>query len=335
MCVVCFLMKILVWNSSVGRRVKKGKIRKLFKERNIDIVLLQETKKADIIDQEVRAIWGRDSMEFMAVGAEGYAGGLLCIWDPLVFRLVDCCSSRRFILLSGVLFNSFDCVIVNLYAPNEVGARRKFWESLSKLKNEFPKPWCVCGDFNQIRFMSERKGCSRRDRGMSDLNEFIEKCEVNDLPLLGKKFTWCNSAVGERWSRIDTVLVDPNWLEVFKLKLWGLPRLISDHCPLLVMEDDRDWGPKPFRFVNAWCLHPSCAPLVDKSWKETVVHGWAGYILLKKLKALKQNLRIWNKEVYGNVSFKLKAAEEEENNLHLQAETRDLNQAEISRRRVL
>ncbi|XP_028126821.1 uncharacterized protein LOC114323420 [Camellia sinensis] len=274
-------------------------------------------------------------MDFMAVGSEGSAGGLLCIWDPQVFHLVDCCSNRRFILLSGLLFNSFDCVIVNLYAPNEVGDRRKFWEGLSKLKNDFPKPWCLCGDFNQTRFVSERKGYNRKDSGMSDLNEFIDKCEVNDLPLLGRKFTWCNSADGQRWSRIDRVLVDPNWLEVFKFKLWGLPRLISDHCPLLVMEDDRDWGPKPFRFVNAWCLHPFCAPLVDKSWKEAVVHGWAGYILLQKLKALKQILRIWNKEIYGNVSFKLKAAEEEKHNLDLQAETRDLTQAEIIRRRVV
>lgn len=42
--------------------------------------------------------------------------------------------------------------------------------------------------------------------------------------------------------------------------------------------------------------------------------GWVGFILLSKLKALKQALRTWNKEVYGNVSIKLKAAKEE---LHL------------------
>lgn len=78
-----------------------------------------------------------------------------------------------------------------------------------KLKEDFPKPWCLCGDFNEIRSISERRGCSRRDRGMADLNEFIERCEVHDLPLLGRKYTWGNSMEGERWSRIDRVLVDP------------------------------------------------------------------------------------------------------------------------------
>lgn len=114
-------MKILTWNvRGIGRSEKKGKIKKMMKERNVDIVLLQETKKAGILEQEVREMWRRDSMEFMAVGSEGSAGRLLCIWDPQVFQLVDCCSSRTFILLSGLLFNSFDCVLLNIYAPNEM-----------------------------------------------------------------------------------------------------------------------------------------------------------------------------------------------------------------------
>lgn len=62
-------------------------------------------------------------------------------------------------------------------------------------------------------------------------------------------------------------------MEVFNLKLWRLPRLISDHSPLLLMEDERDWRPKPFRFLNAWCLHPNLFSFVDKTWKESEVMG--------------------------------------------------------------
>ena len=39
-----------------------------------------------------------------------------------------------------------------------------------------------------------REGCLRRDKGMIDLNVFIEKMELVDSPLLGRGFTWCNSA---------------------------------------------------------------------------------------------------------------------------------------------
>lgn len=102
------------------------------------------------------------------------------------------------------------------------------------------------GDFNEIRFMSERKGCLRRGRWMKDFNNFIDRLELSDLPMQGRSFTWCNAMEGDGWSRIDRFLVDPVWLERFQLKQWGLSRCISDHCLVLLMEDERDWGPKPF-----------------------------------------------------------------------------------------
>ncbi|XP_028078897.1 uncharacterized protein LOC114280720 [Camellia sinensis] len=273
-------------------------------------------------------------MEFMSVDSEGTARGLLCIWDPEVFQLGACCSSRRFILLSGTMFNSFECVLLNIYASNDVGGRRKLWDSFLNQKQGFPKPLCLCGDFNEVRNIGERKGCSRIERGLTELNEFIENSEVQDLPLLGRKYKRCNSREGVKWSRIDRVLVDPKWLEGFQLKLWGLPRLISDHNPLLLIEDERDWGPKPFRFLNAWCLHPKLSSFVAKVWKESKPNGSAGFILQKKLKDLKLAIRQWNKEVYGSMPNKLKVVEEEVHILDLQVESRELDQQEKVRRRA-
>ncbi|KAL7236992.1 hypothetical protein ACSBR1_020141 [Camellia fascicularis] len=174
--------------------------------------------------------------------------------------------------------------------------------------------------------MGKRKGCSRRDSSMQELNEFIDKCEVFDLPLLGRKFTWCNSGDGDRWSKIDRVLVDPKWLEVFNLKLWGLPRVISDHCPLLLMEDERDWGPRPFRRFSSFLW---------KIGEEANVVGWAGYILLNKLKTQKLGLKKWNKEIFGNVTNKLKTTETNLHKFDLLAEDRDLTNSEkVTRREV-
>ncbi|KAL7203350.1 hypothetical protein ACSBR2_016609 [Camellia fascicularis] len=161
-------------------------------------------------------------MEYMSVDPDGSAGGLLYIWDPAVFQLSGYCCNRRYILLSGSLYNSFDYVLLNIYAPNDVSDRDNFWDDILKLK-------------------AAPEGTG--DRGMKQLNDFIGKCELNDLPLYGRKFTWCNAQDSEKWSRIDRVLLSPEWMVNFRLKLWGLPRLISDHCPLLMMEDERDWGP--------------------------------------------------------------------------------------------
>ncbi|KAL7176644.1 hypothetical protein ACSBR2_030063 [Camellia fascicularis] len=121
--------------------------------------------------------------------------------------------------------------------------------------------------------MNERKGCSRRERGMKDFNELLDILELNDLPMLGRIFTWCNALDEDRWSRIDRFLLEPSWLERYQLKQWGLPRSISDHCPILLMKDQKDWGPKPFRFINAWTLHPKFNAEVKKPWEEIQIVG--------------------------------------------------------------
>ncbi|XP_028101440.1 uncharacterized protein LOC114300779 [Camellia sinensis] len=265
----------------------------------------------------------------MNVDAEGLAGGLFCIWDPSIFELTKCCCSRNFILLSGKLFNSFDCVIVNIHALNDIIRRRKCWESLLNLKAHFPMPWCIGGDFNEIRNIGEKVGVSLRDRGMKDFNNFIDRCEVVDLPLLGRKYTWCNAFDGHKWSRIDRFLLSPEWLEKFKLNQWGLARVSSDHCPIVLMEDARDWGrPKPFKFLNTWMLHLNFASFVEQAWRDSQFSRLAGFILQRKLHVLKLALKKWSKEVYGDVSTKLQVIENELHQIDLKAEN-ELHQIDL------
>lgn len=245
-------MKVLSWNiRGLDKSIKRRKLKKLLHKRKVDMALIQETKRSSINENFVRSCWPGDHMEFMAVDSEGAAGGLLCIWNPVVFQLLACCSNGNFIILLGTLFCSFDCVIVNVYGPNDGASRRRVWEILKNLKQTYENPWCLGGDFNEVGSLSERLGCSQRSRGMNDFNELIDELEVCDIPMLGRKFTWCNSQEGVKWSRLDRFLLSPEWMQKFNFKLWGLPRRFLDHCPILLMEDERDWGPKPFRFLNA------------------------------------------------------------------------------------
>jgi hypothetical protein len=81
-------------------------------------------------------------------------------------------------------------------------------------------------------------------------------------------------------SRIDRVLVSPEWLEVWGMSsVWVGPRDISDHCPLVLKNSINDWGPKPFRFNNHWILHKNFKKVVEEWWRDQHVTGWMGYIL--------------------------------------------------------
>lgn len=94
-------------------------------------------------------------------------------------------------------------------------------------------------------------------------------------------------------------------MEWYKYKVWGLSRLFCDHSPILLMEDDRDWGPKRFKFINAWVLHPNFLEEVRRVWDSTMVQGWAGYVIMEKLRVLKVALKRWNLTVFGDVNSKL------------------------------
>jgi len=51
---------------------------------------------------------------------------------------------------------------------------------------------CILGDFNAIKKLGERKGLNSRGSNkseMNEFNEFIEKNELFDLPLVGGKYT--------------------------------------------------------------------------------------------------------------------------------------------------
>lgn len=149
-------------------------------------------------------------------------GGLLCLWKPAVFQIKDCCGSGNFILLSGSVYHRLDCVIGNVYAPNDSRDRSHLWLVLANLKAFFPKPWCLEGDFNEIKNIGERKGYVRCDRGMLEFNEFSNNLELADVPTCGRKYTWSNLQLGVCWSRIDRFLLNLECLEWFSFKLWGL-----------------------------------------------------------------------------------------------------------------
>ncbi|XP_028057303.1 uncharacterized protein LOC114261263 [Camellia sinensis] len=321
-------MIILSWNiKGMGRVGKRLRIKEVLRERKVDVVFFQETKKARMVEGLVRSLWPWDP--------DGTVEGLLCVWRPSVFLTNSCCSSRNVIIVPGILLPDFECVLANVYAPNDVVRRGLFWYSIVRLKTSFQKPWCLGGHFNEVRNPWERKGYLRRDREIKDFNDFIDLMEVTELPLLGRQFTWCNAMDGEKWSKLDRFLLSPEWVHMFKFKFWGLPRYGSDHCPIILMEDVRDWGPRPFRFINAWVLHPQFLSFVKQSWEELGISVGASFVISSKLKVLKLKLKQWNLEVFGDIKHNLKVAKEVLHKLELVAESRLLDDSEKERRNVL
>ncbi|XP_058203081.1 uncharacterized protein LOC131317559 [Rhododendron vialii] len=108
----------------------------------------------------------------------------------------------------------------------------------------------------------------------------------------------------------------------------GLPRPVSDHCPIMLLDDNRDWGPKPFRFLDIWLSNPKCMKVAKEAWEEAQVHGWAGYILVQKLRTVKDRLKVWNKQDFGDINCALHDIESKLHHLDSLSEARQLTDEE-------
>ncbi|MCI36571.1 endonuclease/exonuclease/phosphatase family protein, partial [Trifolium medium] len=83
--------------------------------------------------------------------------------------------------------------VANVYAPCDLRAQQELWDSLSvKIQALGRVRMCVCGDFNDVWSIEERRSVSGGRRPMDHIsfNRFIDDNTLIDLPLSGRKFTW-------------------------------------------------------------------------------------------------------------------------------------------------
>ena len=97
--------------------------------------------------------------------------------------------------------------------------KRNLWKQIRQLRNaNLGGLWCILGDFNNIKRTSERVGICQRgqdERIMKEFNEWIADLEVEDVPWVGRKFTWYRPN-GTAKSRLDRILVSAEWFTKWK-----------------------------------------------------------------------------------------------------------------------
>ena len=180
-----------------------------------------------------------------------------------------------------------------MYGPNEDNQRSALWEELSRMHSRWNMAWCVFGDFNTIWYPSERFGCEAFSPAMFACSNFIEANYLVDLPLEGASFTWFRDSGTNCMSRIDRTLVSVDWVDHFgNVSQRVLPCVVSDHCPLLVVVvGSVNKGRSAFKFENMWLKEEGFVERVRQWWNGYCFSGSPSFILARKLKALKEDLK--------------------------------------------
>ncbi|KAJ9693798.1 hypothetical protein PVL29_009659 [Vitis rotundifolia] len=307
-------LKIMSWNVRGANDSSKRKIIKNYiRSQRVDLMCIQETKIQEMSEGIVRSLGTGRFLDWRVLNAEGAAGGILIWWDKRVLDILDweeglfTLSCRFKIIENGAIW-----VFTGVYGPFTKAEREGMWEELGAIRGRWDDPWCLGGDFNVILFQQERSSQSRISSAMRRFAETVDDLELVDLPLQGGEFTWNGGFNNQAWARLDRFLVSQSWLDQFNgVTQIRLSRPISDHFPIVLEGGGISRGPTPFRFENMWLKVEGFKDMVRAWWQEIEVRGSASFRLNVKMKEIKKNLRVWNKEVFGRLETNKAAALEQ------------------------
>ncbi|GKA44118.1 RNA-directed DNA polymerase, eukaryota [Tanacetum coccineum] len=201
----------------------------------------------------VRSCWGNSNFDYVHSDSVGNSGGILCIWDPNSFWRSSFTRSDYFVIVRGVWLKSgIDLMIVVVYAPQEAKEKRMLWDYLAHVSNQWVGKLVMMGDFNEVRYKSDRYGSNFNAHDAEIFNSFIYNAGLDEVPLGGSAYTWCLKSAS-KMSKLDRFFVSENLLSMCpNITAITLERFISDHRPILLREVRYDYGPIPFRFYRYW-----------------------------------------------------------------------------------
>lgn len=105
--------------------------------------------------------------------------------------------------------------VTAVHGPNNSRICHLFWEELDSIKRIWNGPWCLGGDWNVIRFPSERSSSNLNFAEMSEFFDWINQHSLVDRQLEGAQFAWSNHQEVPILSRIDRFFICGDWLELY------------------------------------------------------------------------------------------------------------------------
>nr|GEU56796.1 RNA-directed DNA polymerase, eukaryota [Tanacetum cinerariifolium] len=277
------------------QKAKKDWVKELCIKNKVNFLAIQETKLENMDLWCVKACWGIYAFDFVHSDFVGNSGGILCIWDPNSFRKNNVTVSDYFCMVRGVwLKTGVDILKVVVYAPQELRDKRILWDYLEHVINQWDVKVVIMGDFNKVRFKSERSGSVFNVQGANVFNVFIANAGLEEVPLGGISFTWCHKSA-TKMSKLDRFLISKNlMISCPNISAISLDRYLSDHCPILLRESQHDYGPTLFLFFNHWLELDCFNKFVTDMWNLAPIdESNAMRNVMIKLKFLKRKIREW------------------------------------------
>jgi hypothetical protein len=163
-------------------------------------------------------------------------------------------------------------------------------------------------------------------RMMGRFRRFLNDCELKEIYLHGRRYTWSNERQTPTLVRLDRVFVTTAWEELHNsCSLRCLATVVADHCPLLLDCTTQSTGRKRFQFERFWLKLDGFSEVVQSAWE--VIDGDPDPFrrLTAKLKRTARSLMSWSDKKIGCVKLQLMTAREVVLRLDVAMESRPLS----------
>ncbi|XP_071713687.1 uncharacterized protein [Rutidosis leptorrhynchoides] len=156
--------------------------------------------------------------------------------------------------------------------------------------------WIVCGDFNEI-------------------------------PLGGKKYT-CICDNGVKLSKLDRFLVSEEAQQLLpNLSAATLDKHLSDHCPIVLCDGVKDFGPKPTLVFKEWLLLDGSDKVIIYAWNTPVSSKRPDCVFRDRIRNVRIKLRN-HCQVLSNLEEHIQRHSKAASDWELIAELRPLTEQE-------
>lgn len=224
--------------------------------------------------------------------------------------------------------------MTSVYSPIDRRLRGSFWNELDSIRSRWNGPLCLGGDWNVVRFPSEKLNGSQFSADMIAFSDWINCHSLVDLHLGGSKLTWSNHQNLPSMSRLDIFLLSNDWINLYPkvCQITLAKKPISDHYPILLDSFCERWGPSAFRFELMWLEGNNFEGLIKNWWVNLQVKGLPGHRCSLRLRNMKAKIKEWVKSSFGEVEAVKSKILEELEAIENGEESHQLSADEVGRR---
>jgi hypothetical protein len=196
--------------------------------------------------------------------------------------------------------------ITVIYEPRADADKVAFLDELRQFGTTVSAPWMLCDDFNMI-YRAQDKSNDRIDRRcLRRFRTFLNQAKLDEIFLVGRKYTWSNEQEQPTLVLLDRVFVTTDWLGTFPNHvLKPLSTDCSDHCPLLLLVLEASEAKRRFIFQPYWVRIPGFIDVVASAWGSYPQAADPCRVLDHKLRNVAKALKSWSSKKVGSIKLQL------------------------------